>query len=357
VRAPRVLLVDDEPRVLAALQRALSDAPFDVEIANGAEEALLEMARAHVDVIVSDQQMPGVLGAELLARVRERSPRTVRVMLTGDGRLGSAVDAINLGGVFKFLQKPCDIDDLKRTIDAAIESAPGAASARALSQAMGGLWIAAQPIVAPGQRRVHAFELLVRSRSRELPHPGALFEAAERADLVLDLEARILELAGDVARGAPPDVDIFVNLHPTTLRDPRLLDPLDAVASRIVLEITERAVLPDGMSERVAALRARGFRIAVDDLGAGYAGLTYVAKMRPDVVKLDMGLVHGVLDSRTHATLVAAVIDACNDLAITVVGEGVETAAMRDKLLDLGCGLQQGYLFGRPGPPFGAPTF
>ena len=357
MRAPRVLLVDDEIRVVEALQRSLHNAPFEVAVATSGEEALRALEHGPIDVIVSDEQMPDLLGTELLAAVRERSPRTMRVMLTGDPRLESAVRAINVAGVFRYLQKPCHADELRRCIDEALCAAPGAAARQSLEPALAELWLAAQPIVSPGDRRIHAYELLVRSRSRELPHPGALFEAAERCDRVADLEGRILELAGEVAIRAPEGSLVFVNLHPSTLHRPALLDPLVATASRVVLEITERAGLSDAMLDGVADLRGRGFRIAVDDLGAGYAGLTYVARMRPDVVKLDMGLVQGITDSRVHATLVSAMIVACQTLGIAVVGEGVEKASTRDKLIELGCSLQQGYLYARPAPPFCEASF
>lgn len=357
MRAPRVLLVDDEIRVVEALQRSLHDAPFDVGVATSGEDALRELGQRPIDVIISDEQMPDLLGTDLLATVRERSPRTMRVMLTGDVRLESAVRAINVAGVFRYLRKPCDAEDLRRCIDDALRAAPGAAAYQSLEPALAQLWIAAQPIVSPGDQRIHAYELLVRSRSRDLPHPGALFEAAERCDRVADLEGRILELAGDVALRAPEGSLVFVNLHPSTLHRPSLLDPLQAAASRVVLEITERAGLSDAMLDCVAELRGRGFRIAVDDLGAGYAGLTYVAKMRPDVVKLDMGLVQGITESRVHATLVSAMIVACQTLGISVVGEGVETTGTRDKLIELGCELQQGYLYARPAAPFCAASW
>jgi EAL domain-containing protein (putative c-di-GMP-specific phosphodiesterase class I) len=356
-----VLLVDDEPLVVEALQRLLYDAPFEVDTATSGADALRSLERGGVDVIVCDEQMPGLRGAELLACVRERYPRIMRVMLTGDGSLESAVRAINVGGVYRFLQKPCDAGELRRCIIDALGVVPEAAANDHLAHevfdaALAGLWLAAQPIVDLRQQRVHAYELLVRSTSRELPNPGVLFETAERLDAVAVLEGRILSLAADVVSRAPPDVDIFVNLHPATLGTPALMLPLHGVASRVVLEITERAALPETgpTQHQIAELCALGFRIAIDDLGAGYAGLTHVARLHPDVVKLDLSLVQGVTESHTHARLVAAMIGVCRELGIAVIGEGVETAGTRDKLLELGCSLQQGYLFARPGRPFPA---
>ena len=99
-------------------------------------------------------------------------------------------------------------------------------------------------------------------------------------------------------------------------------------------------------------LRARGFRIAVDDLGAGYAGLTSFAHLSPDFVKFDMSLIRGIADSDTKQKLIRTMNALCHELSTETVGEGVETAVERDHVSRLGCDLLQGYLHGRPEKPF-----
>src|SRR5207249_3254913 len=93
-------------------------------------------------------------------------------------------------------------------------------------------------------------------------------------------------------------------------------------------------------------------RIAVDDLGAGYAGLSSFAQLEPEVVKLDMTLVRDAPGSLTKQRLIRSMVTLCDEMGLTVVAEGVETAAERDVLVALGCHLLQGYLLGRPGRPF-----
>ena len=95
-----------------------------------------------------------------------------------------------------------------------------------------------------------------------------------------------------------------------------------------------------------------GFRIAVDDLGAGYAGLTSFALLEPEIVKLDMTLVRDIHESATKQKLVKSMAALCKDMGMVVVAEGVETTAERDVLAGLGCDLMQGYLFAKPGKPF-----
>jgi EAL domain-containing protein (putative c-di-GMP-specific phosphodiesterase class I) len=130
--------------------------------------------------------------------------------------------------------------------------------------------------------------------------------------------------------------------------------PLSCMAERVVLEITERASLDavEDARNKVARLRQMGFRIAVDDLGAGYAGLTSFATLEPELVKLDMTLVRGIDANPTKQKLVRSVTSLCRELGMTVVGEGVETRQERDTLVQCGCDLLQGYLIARPGQPF-----
>jgi EAL domain-containing protein (putative c-di-GMP-specific phosphodiesterase class I) len=95
-----------------------------------------------------------------------------------------------------------------------------------------------------------------------------------------------------------------------------------------------------------------GFRLAIDDLGAGYSGLSSLAEVEPEVVKLDMTLVRGIEAEPTKRKVVHAVCALGRDLGIKVIAEGVETSAERDALLELGCDLLQGFFFARPGEPF-----
>jgi EAL domain-containing protein (putative c-di-GMP-specific phosphodiesterase class I) len=122
----------------------------------------------------------------------------------------------------------------------------------------------------------------------------------------------------------------------------------------VILEITERASLAglDDVQGRVAKLRTLGFRVAVDDLGAGYAGLTSFALLEPEIVKIDMALTRDIDRSPVKQKLVASLTGLCREMNLIIVTEGVETAAERDTLVGLGCDLHQGYLFAKPGRAF-----
>jgi EAL domain-containing protein (putative c-di-GMP-specific phosphodiesterase class I) len=151
-----------------------------------------------------------------------------------------------------------------------------------------------------------------------------------------------------------------VNLHPHDLHDDELLSssaPLSPFASRVVLEVTERAALTHAgdLRARLLRLRQMGYRLAVDDLGAGYAGLNWFAQLEPDVVKLDMSLTRDADSVATKRRLIQSLTTLCHDLRIQVVAEGIETAAERDAVVACGCDLLQGYLFAKPGRELVAP--
>jgi EAL domain-containing protein (putative c-di-GMP-specific phosphodiesterase class I) len=162
--------------------------------------------------------------------------------------------------------------------------------------------------------------------------------------------------------GVHDGLHLFLNLHPEDLLDPELQNPTSGVslaARNVILEVTERSTLDKvpKASERVAELRAHGFRIAIDDLGAGYAGLTSFIQLEPDFVKLDMSLIRGLDTSTVKQRLVASMTRVSQDLGLQVVAEGIETVAERDAAIALGVDLLQGYRFGRPKRELEAPTW
>lgn len=116
-----VLFVDDEPSVVAALRRTLRREPYKVIEAASAKEALRILADTPIDVIVADEQMPGMTGTELLAEVRERHPDVMRIILTGQASLDTALHAINEGEVYRFLTKPCNYADVAVTVRHALQ--------------------------------------------------------------------------------------------------------------------------------------------------------------------------------------------------------------------------------------------
>src|SRR5580704_8952868 len=217
--------------------------------------------------------------------------------------------------------------------------------------------MAYQPIVQATTGSVFGYEALLRSEDPALSDPSAFLDAAERLGRVYDVGRAVRCKASEPMHRVPLPALLFVNLHAIDLTDETLTSPtapLTAIASRVVLEITERASLEsiDDVPSRVARLRELGFRIAIDDLGAGYSGLTSVAGLEPEFVKLDMSLVRDIHKNPVKRKLVRSMTALFKDMGITVIAEGIEVVAERDTILELGCDLLQGYLLARPGKAF-----
>ena len=115
-----ILLVDDEPQVTDALKRALRRQPYAFLTAVSAAAAQTLLERHHIDVVISDEQMPGMSGSQFLASVREQYPHTIRIILSGQASLEAAVRAINEGEVYRFFLKPCNPTDLMFTVQQAL---------------------------------------------------------------------------------------------------------------------------------------------------------------------------------------------------------------------------------------------
>jgi EAL domain-containing protein (putative c-di-GMP-specific phosphodiesterase class I) len=370
-----VLVVDDEPDMRAFATRALTRSGCRVETVPNAMEglALLQKGR-QFDVIVTDLAMPGLTGTEFLKKIREIDLDVPVVIATGRPSLESAVAIIEYGG-FRYLTKPVEVEVFRNAVLSAgamhrlallkrraLELSDGdgwligdrAGLEARFDNALDKLWIAFQPIVRWSDRSIYGYEALVRSDEPSLNMPGLLFDAAERLGRVREVGRAVRRAVAECAGQAPPQTNMFVNLHAADLGEENLYStaaPLSAHASFVVLEITERTSLHrvSDVRDCVAKLRNLGYRIAVDDLGAGYAGLSSFSQLEPDVAKLDMSLVRGIDTSSRKASIVRSMLSVCQrELGTFVVCEGVETEAERDTLASLGADLLQGYLFARP---------
>ncbi|MEI9935960.1 MAG: EAL domain-containing response regulator [Pseudomonadota bacterium] len=368
----KVLLVDDDDAVRNALRRVLEHRGYRVFTCSSGAEALEHLAAGGYDAMVSDVRMPGMSGLKLLRAVREHDLDLPVILVTGNPDLASATEAVEYGA-FKYLIKPVDSDRLDEAVDRAaaigrmarvkreyveeygsstFRVGDRAGISATLERALGSLWVAYQPIVDAQNGTLLAYEALMRSDEPDLPNPQAVLKAAERVDRLRDLGGTMRRLTAlDLA--ATEHSIFFVNLHPEDLTDEALYEvgsPLAPFAHRVVLEITERASLEHipQLRDRVARLRALGFRIALDDLGAGYAGLTSFTQLEPEFVKLDMELIRGIHQHDMKRKIVRSMVELCHDMGKSIIAEGVEVLEEKQVLVELGCDLLQGYLLGRP---------
>jgi EAL domain-containing protein (putative c-di-GMP-specific phosphodiesterase class I) len=212
-----------------------------------------------------------------------------------------------------------------------------------------------QPIVDIAAREVFAYEALARGRSNE--PANTVFSSLDPSQLYrFDRQARITAIALAASLGL--DAGLSLNFLPKSLDSlPDAVDStIDAARAasiplqRIYLEVTENEIIhdPRRFAELMNVYRAQGLRFAIDDFGAGYSGLNLLADFQPDVVKLDMQLVRDIDSRGPRQAIVRAVIQACDDLGIEVLAEGVETEAEHRWFKRNGVKLFQGYFFGRP---------
>lgn len=227
--------------------------------------------------------------------------------------------------------------------------------------ALASVSMAFQPIVSLLERRAVAFEALLRAKSDAFPSPPALFDEAMRLDRVWDVSRMVRLRTAQRVEQAPSNALLFVNVHVRDLLDPWLRDernPLLPIASRVVFELTEQADTSqiDTLPMLIQELRSRGYRVAVDDLGAGYSGLSVLAAIEPEFIKIDMSIIRGVDASRTKQRLIRSMVSLARELDARVICEGVETEQEASALRSLGADWLQGYYFGRPAAAFVEPV-
>ncbi len=223
--------------------------------------------------------------------------------------------------------------------------------------APGGVTAAFPPIVALADRRVVAYEALGRVDGHSLP-PDRALRVADRVGRAGDLEMAFWDAV--LEAGPPPDgASLFLNLGRAGLDDPRISDRLLALPPYVVVEITEQVATDDTGQALTRAVRqwsSLGIRFAVDDAGAGYSSLKRIVDLVPAFVKLDASLVSGVAEEPRLRAAVEAMAAFATAVGARLVAEGVERSADLAVLVDAGVELAQGFLLGRPGPPWPAPA-
>lgn len=211
--------------------------------------------------------------------------------------------------------------------------------------------------------KVFAQEALLRGFGRDdsVIHPTYMFDAARSCGLLDRLELAARRAA--IQRMVLDEVaeTLFINVTPSAIEDPsaslgQTIDYIDRAGvphERIVFEIVESDQASDlpAMQRLLAAHREAGFRVALDDVGAGYSGLTLLHRLRPDFIKLDMELIHGVTEDAYKALITRKILEIAGELGIASIAEGVETEDELDWVRMHGATYAQGYVIGRPTTP------
>jgi len=218
-----------------------------------------------------------------------------------------------------------------------------------------------QPIIGSEKQELFGYEALSRPAEDAFGDIVDAITTAERAGQVVELGRVLRQRAIEPIAQLPGDACLFINLHPHELYDPTLLDDEGIFAphrKRIVFELTQSVTITDHfkLQEVLAGLRDKGFRIALDNLPATYAGLNALTQVDVDFVKLDRSLLKGIQEDVRRARLVKHLLELAADEGIVVVAEGIETQEQYDTCRELGFPLMQGFFFGKGQPPFAAVT-
>src|SRR5688572_14232482 len=214
-------------------------------------------------------------------------------------------------------------------------------------------YIAVQPIVDLRKKDIFGYEGLLRSHAPDWKNPLQVLKAAQDEGCLGELG----RACRDMTTRACPQHNVFLNLHPNEFDEGFLVRPDDPIFSHdrdVYLEITESVPLSHFRLCHTILKEIRGksgIFLAVDDLGAGYSNLKYIADLAPEVVKIDRDLVAGMVKhSRAHK-LVKSLVRLCAELGAKVVAEGIETLDELHAVMDTGAHYAQGYLIARPAYP------
>jgi EAL domain-containing protein (putative c-di-GMP-specific phosphodiesterase class I) len=357
---------------LTLAREALERAGFVVDLCTDGIDVLGGVQAGGYDVLVADVSLPHMDPLALLRAVRRRD-LDVPLLLVSDGADAGLASVAVEQGALRNLCKPLAPEQLCQSVTYASQLHALAKLRRQALTALGGQWqqmgdraalevaferafdrlsVAFQPIVSWSSRRVIGHEALLRSSDAQLPDPASVLGVAERLSRIDQIGRLVRERVARSMTKAPAEY-VFVNLHPHELLDGDLFSPtapLSQFAKRVVLEISEHALL-DGIEQlesRAEALRKLGFQLALDNLGPGYPGLSSFARLRPEFVKYDLSLVRGVDQRPEQIEIVAAMTTLFGSMHTRVIAAGIESIAERDAMLRAGVDLLQGFAFSAP---------
>ncbi len=378
-----VLIADDDPTVRDTLKYVIGREPWlrlTGEAAD-AEEAVQIARDRHPDVALVDVKMPGGGGVRAARDIKACSPDTKIVALSAyDDE--ATLCAMVVEGIEGYLVKGSSIADILEALKGAVGGetplSPSAARgvvhelaerleierieaesfekrAGRIRHLMQGdeISTAYKPIVELQTERPVGLEALARFRSIPTVRPDVIFAEAAKVGLAEELEVAALEDALESLDRIPDDQFLAINVSPATLGSGRFLESLsEATPHRIVLEITEKALVRDypALREEVQQLRGLGVRIAIDETGAGYSTFRHVLELGPEFIKLDVALVRDVDADPAQRALAASLAAFAHETNASIEADGIDRPSQLEILRNLGFAYGQGDLFGRPMP-------
>jgi EAL domain-containing protein (putative c-di-GMP-specific phosphodiesterase class I)/DNA-binding NarL/FixJ family response regulator len=382
-RATRVIIADDDESLRIWLRHLLAITE-DIELVGEAADAAeaVELARTHQpDIAILDVRMPkggGPEGAQLIGMFSGGT----RVLAFSASATAPQIVAMIEAGASGYLVKggdPSEVITAVRTIAAGDVYLPAKISATVLeylrdSLVAGGqrmlqrsrlqtlvddvlrdraLAMHYQPIVQLTTGQVVGYEALARIDSPRQQPPNRWFADAAAVGRLAELEQLAVTTALGELHQLPTGTFLAVNVTPDTAGSRDLQTLFEGAAlDRIVLEVTEHSEVTDYtvLANALTPLRARGLRIAIDDVGAGYSSMAHVVQLAPEIIKLDRSFTAGIDTHQARRSLIAAMGTYAHDTGAQVLAEGIETLTELETMRSLNVALGQGYYLGRPQP-------
>ncbi len=364
----QILVVDPDRAARAVIERTLRRDGHEVVHAVDRQQAIRQIGVRTVDLAVVEQAITGG-GLSLLGRLRELQPACLRVLMCATRDHAVVEGALDSGQISCFLPKPGEPARISALVGEVLARRQRMAAVVRVQQMVARkqerlllrefvegdyVTLALQPIIAVDDRRVIAYECLLRSSHPVFDGPRSVFQVAGRHGMLPQVGRLVVARAVEWFAQIPDTCQLFINVHADELTDPEgLVDrlaPLSRFGRRVVLEISDRAQLEgiEHWERAVALIGERGFAVAVDNLGAGYSSLAVLAELRPRFMKIDISIVRGVDTDYRKQRLVRLLARLASATGARLVAEGVETDGELGTLRACGALLQQGYLLGRP---------
>ncbi|HUG84870.1 MAG TPA: EAL domain-containing protein [Euzebya sp.] len=353
----------DEMLIDIGMRLAALAHPDDIAARMGGDEFVL-LCPHQADAVASRQLAASVaLALEPALAVREddgvRSGVSIGVVRPEDG--ATVEDVLRQADLAMYAAKrerasAVRVYEPSLGMEAAERFSLEAALRRAVAERA--LTVAYQPIIDPREVGVVGVEALVRwERDGKTHAPAAFLPVAEETGLITDIDMLVLDKACEALSRSGSAVRVGVNLSARTLAMPDLVSRVSRIIAdhgltpdRLVLELTEHALIGGSavIDRSLADLADLGVLLTLDDFGTGYASLDYLRRFPVRSIKIDRSFVTDLASSTEDRAIVASTIEMAARLGLRTVAEGVETAAQAAVLIELGCDMLQGYLFGRP---------
>jgi EAL domain-containing protein (putative c-di-GMP-specific phosphodiesterase class I) len=380
----RVLIIDDNVANIQLLVSVLERAGLHNIISATSGRTGLDLARnTELDLVLLDLHMPRMDGYAVLEELASTSTSKYLpiLVLTADNTKESAHRALSLGAR-DFLTKPFDstevtlrvrnlletrflyltlrqhnealADELERRLEVerTVERDSNERYERIEKMLFGDeMSLVFQPIVDVLSREIVGMEALSRFAAEPLRSPDLWFIEASSVGLGPELEMKAVSAAVDELERLPAQSFLAVNVSPELVMSGKLESLVErGICERLVLELTEHVAVDDydPIRREIAPLRDRGARVAIDDAGAGFASLRHILLLRPEIIKLDRSLTHGVDEDPVRRALAASLVSFASDVGAHLVAEGVETEGELSTLRVIGAEWVQGYHIAMP---------